>query len=372
MGNQSSKASHTSPTSTIDPEGNQFCAFQVLKLKFIIAVGGESVMIPMQEISTSQIIEKVELALIDRLLSSGASPRHHPFNLKADISVSSILGLLERSKEVLLSEPSLLQISGPVVIAGDIHGQFGDLCKIFGRYGTPPTTRYLFLGDYVDRGPKGIETVLLLTALKNAYPRHIYLLRGNHESARINKDYGFYEECKHRLPISGASSIYEAFQSVFNALPLAAIVGDKIFCVHGGLSPHLFHMGQIKAIQRPGDLPDSGLIHDLLWTDPYDETDDAHHHNGRETVVSLDQDGWGHGPRGGSLVFSAHVVETFLQRHNFSLVCRSHGFTKEGYRFFANEGLLTIFSAPNYCGAGNHGAVLLVDEHNAGQISRFS
>lgn len=340
----------------------------------LVAAHPESVMIPMQEIGVSHILDKVELVLIDRLLCYGASPRHHPFSPKTDISAASMLGLCQRTRGLLLAEPSLLQIAGPLVVAGDIHGQFGDLCKIFGRYGAPPATRYLFLGDYVDRGPKGIETVLLLMALKSAYPRHIYLLRGNHESARINRDYGFYEECRQRLPAGAAAAIYEAFQSVFNALPLAAIVGDKIFCVHGGLSPHLLHLGQIKAIQRPGDLPDSGLIHDLLWSDPHDETDEDRFGTTATATkaVSLDPEGWGQGPRGGSLVFSADVVEAFLAKHNFSLVCRSHGFTKEGYRFFANDGLLTIFSAPNYCGAGNNGAVLLVDEHNAGQISRFS
>lgn len=221
-------------------------------------------------------------------------------------------------------------------------------------------TRYLFLGDYVDRGHRGIEVILLLFALKVAYPDHIHLLRGNHECRRVNRDYGFMDECRRRLGVKQFGPLYDAISQVFNALPIAAIVGDRIFCVHGGLSPHLHSLSQLEAISRPAEIPDSGLIYDLLWTDPAEHRD------------LLDQEGWGHGVRACTKVFGEWVVEKFLKNHHLNLVVRSHGFAKDGYRSFSDGGLLTIFSAPNYCGGKNSGAVLLVDELMNTKIHQFS
>jgi serine/threonine-protein phosphatase PP1 catalytic subunit len=297
----------------------------------------------------------IELDLIDKL-----SSLKDQFNPRLDLKSSEIQELCSKTRSVLLSEPTLLSVSGPVIIAGDIHGQFKDLRKIFNRFGYPPTNRYLFLGDYVDRGQKGLEVVLLLFALKCAYPDHIYLLRGNHECERINKDYGFYDECRRRLGLANYVVCYDAILSVFNALPIAAVVSERIFCVHGGLSPHLHSLSQIEAIRRPGELPDSGLIYDLLWTDPATPED------------SLDSDGWGKGTRGCTKVFGEKVVEAFLARHSFALICRSHGYTHSGYRFYSNNGLLTIFSAPNYCSSGNTGAVLLIDDTADAKIHLFA
>lgn len=314
-------------------------------------VGSGTASPPSSRISSSL----TDLDLIDKLCSL----KDH-FNPRLDLRPSDIKDLCTRTRAILLAEPSLLSLDGPVVIAGDIHGQFKDLRKIFTRFGYPPANKYLFLGDYVDRGHRGIEVVLLLFALKCAYPDRIYLLRGNHECERVNKDYGFYDECRRRLGIANYAECYDAFLSVFNSLPIAAVVGEKIFCVHGGLSPHLHSLEQIEAIKRPGELPDSGLIYDLLWTDPATAED------------QLDSDGWGKGSRGCTKVYGEKVVETFLRQNSFSLVCRSHGYAQRGYRFFSNNGLLTIFSAPNYCSSGNCGAVLLIDETSDAKIHVFS
>jgi serine/threonine-protein phosphatase PP1 catalytic subunit len=158
----------------------------------------------------------------------------------------------------------LLEVQTPLNVCGDIHGQYYDLLRLFDFGGFPPEANYLFLGDYVDRGRQSIETICLLFAYKIKYPAHFFLLRGNHECASINRLYGFYDECKRRYKVK----MWKAFSTCFNVMPVSAVVGEKILCMHGGLSPSLEDMGQIKALPRPTDIPDEGLLCDLLWADP--------------------------------------------------------------------------------------------------------
>ena len=191
--------------------------------------------------------------------------------------------------------------------------------------------------DYVDRGKNGLECICLLLAYKIKYPENFFLLRGNHECASINRIYGFYDECKRRYNIK----MWKKFQEVFNVLPIAAVVDEKIFCVHAGLSPDLQSMKQIQDVMRPTDVPDAGLLCDLMWSDP-----------------DADITGWAENDRGVSYTFGADVVSKFLQKHDFDLVVRAHQVVEDGYEFFADRQLVTIFSAPNYCGEfDNAGAV---------------
>lgn len=313
-------------------------------------------MAQMQEISAEES-KNLPLEVIDRLKSL----KDH-FNPRLDITIPEITSICYTARTILLTEPSMIRATGSFVISGDIHGQWKDLRKIFDRFGYPPARRYIFLGDYVDRGHRSIEVLLMLLVLKCAYPDHVYLLRGNHECPRVNRDYGFLDECRRRFGLQSYLLAYEAFVAVFQALPLAALVNGKVFCVHGGLSPHLHDLEQIIAVRRPANIPDHGLVHDLLWTDPAEAED------------MLDADGWGvsrtRGPA--SRVYGPAVIEAFLQKHGLSLVCRSHGYTREGYRFHANQGVLTLFSAPDYCTTGNAAAVLLVDESAEAKIHLFS
>jgi len=196
--------------------------------------------------------------------------------------------------------------------------------------------------DFVDRGKNGLECICLLLAYKIKYPENFFLLRGNHECASINRIYGFYDECKRRYNIK----LWKKFQEVFNVLPIAAVVDEKIFCVHAGLSPDLQSMKQIQDIMRPTDVPDAGLLCDLMWSDP-----------------DADITGWAENDRGVSYTFGADVVGKFLQKHDFDLVVRAHQVVEDGYEFFADRQLVTIFTAPNYCGEfDNAGAVMAVDE----------
>ncbi|VWU50609.1 serine/threonine protein phosphatase PP1, partial [Hepatocystis sp. ex Piliocolobus tephrosceles] len=157
------------------------------------------------------------------------------------------------SREIFLNQPILLELEAPIKICGDIHGQFYDLLRLFEYGGFPPDANYLFLGDYVDRGKQSLETICLLLAYKIKYPENFFLLRGNHECASINRIYGFYDECKRRYSVK----LWKTFIDCFNCLPVAAIIDEKIFCMHGGLSPELNNMEQIRKIIRPTDVPDN-------------------------------------------------------------------------------------------------------------------
>ncbi|AQZ17712.1 PPQ1 (YPL179W) [Zygosaccharomyces parabailii] len=244
------------------------------------------------------------------------------------------------AREILLSQPSLLQLQAPIKVVGDVHGQFTDLLRILKLSGVPPETNYLFLGDYVDRGKQSLETILLLLCYKIKYKDNFFILRGNHESANVTKIYGFYDECKRRT----SSRVWKMFVDVFNTLPFAAIIQDRIFCVHGGISPHLHSMQQIAQIARPTDIPEDGLVTDLLWSDP-------------DSQVS----NWSENDRGVSYTFGKKNVLDFCSQFKFDLVIRGHMVVEDGYEFFAKKKFVTVFSAPNYCGEFNNwGAVMSV------------
>lgn len=239
---------------------------------------------------------------------------------------AEITAVCQAAREVFLSQPALLELNPAVKIVGDVHGQYTDLIRMFEMCGFPPNSNYLFLGDYVDRGKQSLETILLLLCYKLRFPENFFLLRGNHECANVTRVYGFYDECKRRCNVK----IWKTFVDTFNCLPIASIVAGKIFCVHGGLSPSLSHMDDIRQIARPTDVPDYGLLNDLLWSDPADMESD-----------------WEANERGVSYCFGKKVIMEFLQKHDFDLVCRAHMVVEDGYEFFTDRVLVTVFSAPN-------------------------
>ncbi|RDL31108.1 Serine phosphatase [Venustampulla echinocandica] len=274
---------------------------------------------------------------IKRLLDAGYAGKSTKGVCLRNAEINSICS---RVREIFLEQPPLIELDAPVKIVGDIHGQYSDLIRMFEMCGFPPTSNFLFLGDYVDRGKNSLETILLLMCYKIKYPENFFLLRGNHECANVTRVYGFYDECKRRCNVK----VWKTFVDTFNCLPIAAIVAGKIFCVHGGLSPALSHMDDIRNIARPTDVPDFGLLNDLLWADPADQEKD-----------------WESSERGVSYSFGKRVITDFLAKHDFDLVCRAHMVVEDGYEFFEDRILVTVFSAPNYCGEfDNYGAVMSV------------
>jgi len=175
--------------------------------------------------------------------------------------------LCDRVKELLLEESNVQPVQSPVTICGDIHGQFYDLLELFRTGGEIPDTNYIFMGDFVDRGYYSLETFTLLLILKARYPDKITLLRGNHESRQITQVYGFYDECQQKYANANA---WKYCTQVFDYLTLAALVDGKVLCVHGGLSPDVKTLDQIRTIPRSQEIPHEGAFCDLMWSDPED------------------------------------------------------------------------------------------------------
>ncbi|VDK32713.1 unnamed protein product [Taenia asiatica] len=257
-------------------------------------------------------------------------------------------------RALFLAQPGLLDLGGPIKVCGDIHGQYDDLLRLFELCGLPDKVNYLFLGDYVDRGRQSLETICLLFCYKLRYPTRFFLLRGNHESQAISRIYGFFEECRKRFSVK----LWRTFIDAFSCLPVSAIIENQIFCCHGGLSPEMLTpeltsladlKRKIREIVRPCDVPDCGLLCDLLWSDPWYLESVA---DGREPR------GWEPSERGVSYMFGPDIIDRFLDRFNLDLICRAHQVVEDGYEFYANRSLVTIFSAPNYCGEFDNAAAV--------------
>ncbi|EQC29427.1 phytochrome-associated serine/threonine protein phosphatase [Saprolegnia diclina VS20] len=250
----------------------------------------------------------------------------------------------EMVKDILVEEGNVQAVSSPVTVCGDIHGQFYDLLELFRVGGELPTTNYVFMGDFVDRGNNSVETFELLLCLKARYPDRITLLRGNHESRQVTQVYGFYEECVRKY---GNANPWKYCTDVFDYLNLAAVIDGRVLCVHGGLSPEIHTLDQVRTIERQQEVPHEGAFCDLMWSDPEDiET-------------------WAMSPRGAGFLFGSKVTAEFNHVNGLELICRAHQLAQEGYTYmFPEKSLVTVWSAPNYCyRVGNLAAILAFDEH---------
>ncbi|KDD72092.1 calcineurin-like phosphoesterase, partial [Helicosporidium sp. ATCC 50920] len=265
----------------------------------------------------------------------------------------AIAELCEQAEAIFREEPTLLRLGAPVKIFGDLHGQFGDLMRLFEEYGTPSTSGdityidYLFLGDYVDRGAHSLETICLLLALKIEHPSTVHLIRGNHEASDINALFGFRLECLERLGDVAGLRAWTRINQLFNWLPLAAVIEDRVLCMHGGIGRSIQSMEQIAELQRPLVMEDGGIVlMDLLWSDP--TTNDA-------------VEGVQPSPRGPGLVtFGPDRVMQFCADNDLQMIVRAHECVMDGFERFAQGHLITLFSATNYCGTANNAGAILV------------
>eukprot|EP00051_Salpingoeca_urceolata_P010899 m.133903 g.133903 ORF g.133903 m.133903 type:complete len:308 (+) comp16899_c0_seq4:2074-2997(+) len=259
------------------------------------------------------------------------------------ISENAVKALCFKAREILIEEANVQRVSAPVTVCGDVHGQHYDVMELFKVGGDVPDTNYIFLGDFVDRGHYSIETFLLLLALKVRYPDRVTLLRGNHESRQITQVYGFYDECLRKF---GSANVWQYCTEIFDYLCLAALIDDQVFCVHGGLSPSVNTLDQVRTIDRRIEVPHEGPMCDLLWSDP-------------EEI-----DGWGLSPRGAGYLFGSDAVAQFNQLNGLNLICRAHQLVMEGHKSHFDGAVVTVWSAPNYCyRCGNVASVLRIDEH---------
>jgi len=273
------------------------------------------------------------------------------YERKEPISEQDVQSLCLKAKEILQKESSVQPVKCPVTVCGDIHGQWHDLKELFKIGGKLPDTNYLFMGDYVDRGYYSVECVSLLVCLKVRYSDRVVILRGNHESRQITQVYGFYDEC---LKKYGNPNVWKYFTDLFDYFPLTALIEQKIFCLHGGLSPNIETLDELRALDRFQEVPHEGIMCDLLWSDPDDRR------------------GWGISPRGAGYTFGIDISEKFCTCNNLNLISRAHQLVMEGYNWCHDQKVVTIFSAPNYCyRCGNQAAIMILDENMQRQFQQF-
>ena len=232
---------------------------------------------------------------------------------------------------ILEADPPLLNLEGEFYIIGDLHGNIKDLLRIFACAGSPLENKYIFLGDYVDRGAYSIEVITLLFALKIIRPHDIYLLRGNHEFEDINTMYGFKDQCLKEF----SPTLFMRANQCFTYLPLAAILNKQTFLVHGGISAQLKQVAQISEIPKPAknydDTEYKQLVQDMMWSDP---TADHKHF-----FPSL---------RGLGTLFGYSAIKIFLENNNLQRIIRAHQCVYEGVEDFCYNKLYTVFSSSNY------------------------
>ena len=247
-----------------------------------------------------------------------------------------LLQMLLKVKNIFMAQKeALIDVNIPddtkFTVVGDIHGQFYDLLHIFEINGYPSEENpYLFNGDYVDRGVFSLECITTLIAFKILYPNHLFMARGNHESVNLNQMYGF-------------KNMYDCFTELFKSLPLGHILNKQVLVVHGGLfSRDGVTIDEIKKIDRFVEIPESGLMSELLWSDPCKE-------NGRLPSK-----------RGVGMSFGPDVAKKFLDENHLDLLIRSHEVKMKGYEIEPCGKVITVFSAPNYCDQmGNEGAIII-------------
>lgn len=251
------------------------------------------------------------------------------------VSRPAVLYLITQCKFIFERERTILEASDPITIVGDIHGQFYDLLYILEHSQSPLIEKFLFLGDYVDRGNYSIEVILLLFSIKINYPYSFLMLRGNHESRVMTSNFSFRKEVINKYGLD----IYDLIMETFDTLPLACVLNNEYFVVHGGISPWIQTLDDIELVNRFCETPKDGLTCDLLWADPW--KDNKKVKNFEENSI-----------RGCSYVFGGKAVKKFLFQNKFKAIIRAHEVQMQGYKFHEFNGaniVITIFSAANYC-----------------------
>ncbi|CAD8124068.1 unnamed protein product [Paramecium sonneborni] len=290
--------------------------------------------------------------LKDHLQREGRIAKEELFKLVADCN------------KLLKNEGNVIYLQDPLTVVGDIHGQYYDLLKLLEPKvgGNPETTKYLFLGDFVDRGSYSIEVVILLYAIKINYPNTVYFLRGNHECRQLTAFFNFKDECLYKYD----QETYDMLMDSFDLFPLSCIINSKFIAIHGGISPDLKSIEDIKKLDRYHEPPRSGLFCDLLWSDPVD------HDQG-----NLDSQWKSNEVRGCSWFFGNDASTKFLQRNSLISIIRAHEAQLDGYKMHRWNGgqdfpvVITIFSAPNYCDVYNNRGAVIKFENNTLNIQQF-
>ncbi|KAK2964350.1 putative Serine/threonine-protein phosphatase 2B catalytic subunit [Blattamonas nauphoetae] len=270
------------------------------------------------------------------------------------LAIPDITEICNRAAAIFRTEPNVVEIGDEVRVAGDLHASYYDFVKLLEVGGDPATSQYLFLGDYVDRGFFGCELLIHMLALKVSYPKTWWMLRGNHESRQLVEHFNFKRECLYKYSID----VLNAFLSVFDTMPIGALIGERrFFCVHAGISPQLKKLDAVATVNRFRDVPESGLMADLLWSDPLPA--DA---EGKDTIAFTDNTA-----RNCSYFYGATAVRTFLRTNSLVALVRGHECKDQGFEMqFPRSGqnpfptVITLFSCPNYVDSFKNQAALLI------------
>lgn len=310
-----------------------------------------------------------KLEIIFQVLLSCMHKGVHPTDHLQEETISD---LIKSVTKLFKAESPLLRLSGPYVVVGDIHGNIEFLIRLFQTLQYPNSstfheysknesdssinvfqshnTKYLFLGDYIDRGEHSIEVILLLYSLKVLFPTQIYLLRGNHETNQFKKKSTFKTECLRHLSLKS----YKRFLGSFSFLPLAAVVNNSILCLHGGISPSLETIEEIQNIQMPLNNFDGTPAADILWSDPRDD-------------VEYFKDS----SRGLGYFFGQDPLGVFLEVNNLKTLIRGHEFHESGYSWDFDRDCLTLCSSTDFNGTSSSAAVALVDLDGSIEVRTF-
>ena len=285
---------------------------------------------------TPSIFSQGKSSSVDEWLSRLMRPNCVPLS---ETELDTLVGL---ARPLLAREPNLVQVTSPVNVCGDIHGQFHDLLKLLKTGGgLDGGINFLFMGDYVDRGRNSLETIQLLLCLKVKHPRRVTLLRGNHESRSVSSVFGFYDECVQKY---GNAAVWRKLTDLFDYLPVSGLVDGRILCMHGGLSPLIRRLDQLGCVDRVQEVGQVEAISDLLWSDP-----------------SELHEGWEASTRGTGHTFGHDVTTAFSYLNRLDLVARAHQVVMQGFHLTHHQGLVTVFSAPNYMyRVGNLAAIMQV------------
>ena len=338
-------------------------------------------LIPKNEILFGPYTEKFESqnikskALAQTFIDSLLKPENwvlEDMNRSFPFKKKDILLLIAQCAKIVKAQPTVLRVNTPVKVFGDIHGQYRDIMRFFDlwrgpiescRGGDIESYDYLFLGDYIDRGNNSLETICLLMALKVKYPDQIHFIRGNHEDLSINQAFGFAEECEERLndDLEAEFSVFQTINRFFEWLPLAAVIENKILCLHGGIGKKLASISEIENLKRPIEIvhevsnAKEQILIDILWSDPTD--------NDKELGIQSDS------PRdpcdtGFVVKFGPDRVEKFLKDNDLIMILRGHECVMDGIERFAKGQLITVFSATDYCGKyKNAGGALFIQKN---------
>ncbi|GJS20962.1 serine/threonine-protein phosphatase BSL3 [Tanacetum coccineum] len=234
------------------------------------------------------------------------------------LDCNEIADLCDCSERIFSSEPSVIQLKAPIKIFGNLYGQFGDLMRLFDEYGSPSTA-----------GDIALETICLLLVLKVEYPQNVHLIRGNHEAADINALFGFRIECIERMGERDGIWVWHRINRLFKWLPLAALIENKILCMHDGIGRSIYHIEQIENLKRLITIEAGSIVlMDLLWSDPTEN----------DSVEGLRPNA--RGP--GLVTFGPDRVMEFCNKNDLQLIVRAHECVMDGFERFAQASISSV------------------------------